>query len=125
MRLPNRLDNPIMTASSIPAIHKRGKNMGDKSAELVHVMPLSTRVKFNLTRVGMNRIGGNKTEFIYQIDNWPDGKGKAPTFSVVIDDWDDDSPAHAPANRRKIYETTSKALNTDLMAVVVEKLKKS
>lgn len=75
--------------------------MGDKSNELVHVMPTNARVKLTFTRVDMKR-DKNSSVFVYRLDDWNPNDGEAPTFTCSIDDWDTDDPADHGALHRSV-----------------------
>lgn len=94
--------------------------MPKRTNELVHEMPLTKTVRLKFRRVGVEyNASEKKSEFKYQLTNWPAGQGDAPIVTIGVNDWDDE--ANRP-KRHKLKDDVEKNIDNDIMTALVAQL---
>jgi len=94
--------------------------MPKRTDELVHEMPLTKTVRLKFRRVGVEyQPSEKKSQFQYQLVNWPKDQGPAPIININVDDWQDDSDK---PQRNKLKTTVEKTVDANIMNALVAQL---
>jgi len=94
--------------------------MPKRTDELVHEMPLMKTVRLKFRRVGVDyKSDDKKSEFKYELVNWPTDQGPAPIIGVEIDDWEENDKK---PKRQKLKDNVEKKIDTTIMDAIVAQL---
>ena len=94
--------------------------MPKRTDELVHEMPLTKTVRLKFRRVDVEyKSNDKKSEFKYELVNWPSDQGPAPIIGIEVDDWDDNNKK---PKRNKLKDDVDKSLDDQIMNALVAQL---
>lgn len=94
--------------------------MPKRTDELVHEMPLMKTVRLKFRRVGVDyKTDDKKSEFKYELTNWPIDQGPAPIIGVEIDDWEEENKK---PKRGKLKDDVEQKIDTTIMDAIVAQL---
>lgn len=94
--------------------------MPKRTDELVHEMPLTKTVRLKFRRIGVDyKNEDKKSEFQYELMNWPADQGPAPIIGVEVADWEEDDKK---PKRHKLKDDVEKKIDQSIMDAVVAQL---
>ena len=94
--------------------------MPKRTDELVHEMPLTKTVRLKFRRIGVDyKSDDKKSEFQYELVNWPNNQGPAPILTVSVDDWEEDDKK---PKRNKLKDGVEKSIDTSIMDALIAQL---
>jgi len=94
--------------------------MPKRTDELVHEMPLTKTVRLKFRRIDVKYNESKKrSEFKYQLANWPSSHGDAPTATINVEDWDD---SDNKPERHTLKNNVEKTIDDNILTILMNQL---